>query len=414
MFLAFLVLLIIFLFKVTGLLVDFIWFGALGYAQIFLRLLLIRFIFFSTAFAISALYLIGNLWLLLRSDACMRLLRDFVGGGGGAVSRRTVRTVVLSLASIPALLFGIYFAEDWDTVLRFGWRTAFGEADPVFGHDIGFYLFTLPFLRTIQVALILLFTVGTLVVGLVYLHEMQDHRQLVDPTVAPDHGQSGDRGNARLRWQLALNVALLLATWAAGFLLDRYDLLTDASGAVYGAGYVDVNITRWAMLVAVAATLTFAAALVGQINRHRRQWLILTSGAYLVVLFFILSVIPGAVQRFVVEPNELNLEEPFLRRNISFTRKAYGLDRIEELSYDAVEPLSLASIDANDETINNIRLWDWRPLSQTFRQLQQIRTYYAFTDVDVDRYRVDDKLRQIMLRRGSCPTTSFPPRRERG
>jgi hypothetical protein len=122
-----------------------------------------------------------------------------------------------------------------------------------------------------------------------------------------------------------------------------------------------------------------------------------TAGGYLVILAVSLFVAPWMVQAFKVEPNELELETPFLRHNIAFTRHAFGIDDIDERSYGTLDELTPEDLGRNQQTIDNIRLWDWRPLTQTVRQLQRIRTYYEFNDVDVDRYRVDDAYRQVMV-----------------
>jgi uncharacterized membrane protein (UPF0182 family) len=124
---------------------------------------------------------------------------------------------------------------------------------------------------------------------------------------------------------------------------------------------------------------------------------LVTSGGYAVIYFLSLVILPAAVQSFVVEPNELELETPFLRHNIGFTREAFQLDRVDERSYGAVKEISPSALERNRETIDNIRLWDWRLLSETFRQIQRIRAYYEFSDVDVDRYRVGDATLQVML-----------------
>ena len=133
---------------------------------------------------------------------------------------------------------------------------------------------------------------------------------------------------------------------------------------------------------------------------------------FIAAVFLILVVLPVSVQRFVVLPNELALEEPYLRRDIEFTRKAFGLAAVEVRAYEPSATLDMPAIEANRDTINNIRLWDWRPLKQTFRQLQQIRSYYTFEDVDVDRYHIGDDQRQVLLSARElstiCPARALP------
>ena len=174
--------------------------------------------------------------------------------------------------------------------------------------------------------------------------------------------------------------------WLRAYLLDRYGLLTESSGAVFGAGYTAVHVRSWALLA--AALLTMGCSIVASQSRARAR----PGGysgspvGYLAAMILLLIVLPISVQRFVVLPNELALEEPYLQRDIEFTRQAFGLASVQVRTYDPKAALGMAEIDANQDTIGNIRLWDWQPLQQTFRQLQQIRSYYTFQDVDIDRY----------------------------
>jgi uncharacterized membrane protein (UPF0182 family) len=190
---------------------------------------------------------------------------------------------------------------------------------------------------------------------------------------------------------------LFLLALAWGFYLDRFALLQSSRGVVHGAGYTDRYVVLPAIWVMLGATLGFLVVLFFPQPRKSGVWLLTVSGGYLAILLLCLTIVPWGVQSFLVEPNELEVETPFLRHNIAFTRKAYQLDHVDERSYGALGGLTPAALSRNRQTIDNIRLWDWRPLSQTFRQLQQIRTYYEFGDVDVDRYRIDGATRQVML-----------------
>ena len=199
-----------------------------------------------------------------------------------------------------------------------------------------------------------------------------------------------------MRYEAILaNAILFLLAWASGYVLDRYDLLIDSSGAVFGAGYTDVTIRRWALWAAAVITVAFAVGLYILASRGRAGQLPIS-----------LAASPEAWSRFwasflcrpaVCRAQRARARNPYLRRNIAFTRAAFGLETVEERAYSADASLDAATIDANRDTVDNIRLWDWRPLSQTFKQLQQIRTYYTFLDVDIDRYRFGDNYRQVLL-----------------
>ena len=196
---------------------------------------------------------------------------------------------------------------------------------------------------------------------------------------------------------LLANAALFLLAWASGYILDRYELLTKSTGAVFGAGYTAVHVTSWALWAAALLTVAFVVLAYAVVATGHARRLVVLAGGFVAAVFLILVVLPMSVQRFAVLPNELALEEPYLRRDIEFTRKAFGLAAVEVRAYDPRATLDMAAIEANRDTINNIRLWDWQPLKQTFRQLQQIRSYYTFEDVDVDRYRLGDSPRQVLL-----------------
>ena len=188
-----------------------------------------------------------------------------------------------------------------------------------------------------------------------------------------------------------------MAGYGWGYFLDRYELLYSTTGVVYGAGYTDLTVVRlglWGMLVASVAlgvTVIFAYRV------KRLQLAAWGTVIYFGLLVIFLLVAPQAVQKFIVEPNELGLETPYLKHEIAFTREAYGINAMEERSYPALSNLTREKVNANQQTLNNIRLWDWRPLLQTFRQLQEIRTYYQFYEVDVDRYHLGGDYRQVML-----------------
>jgi uncharacterized membrane protein (UPF0182 family) len=207
----------------------------------------------------------------------------------------------------------------------------------------------------------------------------------------------GPRLAAGARRHLLLLGAALLGLKAVGFWLDRYEVVFSARGVVFGASYTDVYAT-----LPVLSALTLLAGLAGVacLVQMARPGLRLI-GAALVLLALVwiggLGIYPALLQTYRVKPNELAFERPFIEHNIRMTRQAYGLDRIEEKEFPADESLDARALARNEATIKNIRLWDHRPLLRTFAQLQEIRTYYKFVDVDNDRYRVDGEYRQLML-----------------
>jgi uncharacterized membrane protein (UPF0182 family) len=372
-----------------GWLADLFWFQAVGYGGLFWRLLAIRLGLFAAATLVVFVYAWVNLRLLTRR---VDLIGTFQTAGPAAqVASRAppglIRAFELLAPLVAALVIGFGFAEGWDAFIRFLWAQPFGQSDPLYGHDIGFYLFRLPFLDRIQNTVTMLAFAATVMLFVAYRRAgLIGYRPAVG-IVAP---------RAVLNHVLA-NALLFLFAWASGYVLDRYGLLTESTGAVFGAGYTAVHVTRFALWAAALLTVLFALAAYAVVATGRARLMFALAGGFLGAMLMVRVVLPITVQRLMVEPNELALEQPYLKRNIDLTRAAFGLDAVESRAYDPKPTLTMAEIEANEDTVNNIRLWDWQPLKQTFRQLQQIRTYYTFEDVDVDRYPLHGDLRQVLL-----------------
>jgi len=354
---------------------ELLWFRALGYGEVFWRLLFAEVAMFAIAFIPVFVYVLLNLLVLAR-----------LAGVAQPNAHRLTPLLILGSA-VTAAIFGLVFSGEWDRFLRLVWAQDFGTPDPIYSRDIGFYLFVLPFLNLVQTSLVLLTLSGTLLLGVFYFRIgllRFDAKKFVaaDPSV--------------LRHLIA-NAVLLLTAWAWGFYLDRFGLLRRSAGAVFGAGYTDLHVLLVDLWVALGATVALICVLVWVAMTNAPRFAVFGIVGYLVILLVALQVVPGGFQSLIVEPNELALETPYLRHNIALTRAAYGLDNIDVRFHSTEEKLDLARIQENQSTIDNIRIWDHRPLSQTFRQLQQIRTYYAFSDVDVDRYWINGEYRQVML-----------------
>ena len=366
-------------------LAEYLWLESLGYTDVFWRVRLIMIGLFVATYAIVFVYIRVNIHVLLRHLDQKLLVQQYPG---------PVSPIDLSafpgqwlIAALGALVCAAASASQWDSVMRFYWSQEVGTDDPIYLHDIGFYLFRLPLLEFLQNSAVMVTLLASATVAGLYLGTGQLRASWSAGIAAPP-------GIYR---HVFINVAMCLFAVAAGFYLDRYSLLQSPDGAVYGAGYTDVHVVRVALWTGVI--LTFATGIAVLIPRVLRQriWLMTIAGVYIAFVLIGLGVVPWSVQGFHVEPNELELETPYLRHNIAFTRMAYGLDQIEVRSYEAVDTVTMENLKRNQDTVDNIRLWDWRPLTRTFRQLQQIRTYYVFNDVDVDRYEIDGAYRQVMV-----------------
>jgi uncharacterized membrane protein (UPF0182 family) len=364
---------------------DWLWFQSVGFRSVYRLRLVTRVWLFSAGAGVFLLFFGANVLAAVRVAA-----RDFpdvafrIGDAEPAAVRRIGIVVALAAAFFVAVIFGAQAAGQWNTMLLFIHSQSFGVADPAFHKDIGFYVFRLPALHFIvgwSLAMVILTTV--VVVG-VYAARLA----LGGLSKAP--------APARPHVSLLLVIVLGLFVWR--YWLGRYDLVYSNRGAAFGAGYTDMHAQLPVTYVLMAlASLTALCILV---SVYRRGLLVLpvASTALWVVAGIAGGMIyPASVQRFQVVPNELAKELPYIQRNIQATRAAFGLDAIDERPFPAAVSVTNQEIAANPQTVQNIRLWDPRPLLQTLNQLQSIRPLYTFQNVDVDRYQIGGQLRQVML-----------------
>ena len=367
---------------------DWLWFAEVGYTQVFLKTLSLRGTLFTAAALLVLVFLYANLTVAARTSAPDVLweLEDQLGLPGRVVIEPLLRRFLPVVMGLIAVVAGLRATTHWEILLAYLNALPFGSVDPVFGRDLAFFVFALPFWRLAQAWAIALVSGTLLLTAAVYVLQ----RSLVMTSRGP-------RLAAGARTHLLALVAVLLGLKGAGFWLDRFDLVFSPRGVVFGATYADVNARLPALAVLTVLAFVAAAACLVQITRPGLRLVAVAAVSLGVVWVLGLGVYPSLLQRFRVAPNELAAERPFIEHNIRMTRQAYGLDRIEQREFPADETLDAAALARNEATIRNIRLWDHRPLLRTFAQLQEIRTYYKFMDVDNDRYVVDGEYRQVML-----------------
>jgi uncharacterized membrane protein (UPF0182 family) len=292
----------------------------------------------------------------------------------------TVIAVVLS-----AILGGVVSGH-WANVLQYFHPTSFNSSEPVFGRDISFYVFALPIWELLEFWLVGLFLYGLVAVTLTYL-------------LSGDSLSQGSFRGFSLQQQRhlqGLGGGLMLVV-ALSYWLSRYELLYSKRGVAYGASYTDVMVQLPVYTVLSILALAIAGLLLLRMifwlpKASNRRFLFYGLGLYVVMAVGADSVLPTAVQRLVVQPNELAREQPYIQRSIALTRQAFDLKDIDARTFNPQGQLTYADIQANNLTIRNIRLWDQRPLLETNRQLQQIRPYYRFPDADIDRYTLQQDL----------------------
>ena len=392
-----------FLSNIVALVTDWWWFSELGYSQIFIKSLSTKVALGLAATIFAGVFLLTNLLLAIRSKVpWMTTLPESLFGRPISLDNRLVKKLAVAISVVIALFFGIAAAANWQEVLKFFSATAFGNSEPVFGKDIAFYLFSLPIFQLglgLVKALILLALVSC---ALVYFlrgsFNLSNLRSLKQVEVKP-----------KARVHLGTLLALFLATVAAGTYLSLFRLLISQSGPVFGAVYTDVTIRIPLLWVSIFTASLAAATAAFWGFRGKSSPLIGAVSLYLLV-GLASGVIPFLFQKLIVGPNELVKETPFIKHNIAATRKAFALDKIGEREILGDKPITAADIAANNLTVKNVRLWDRQPLLSTFSQIQEIRTYYEFAEIDNDRYIIDGEIRQIMLSPRELASASLPNR----
>jgi uncharacterized membrane protein (UPF0182 family) len=385
----------------TFLLTDYWWFQEIGYDVVFLRPLLTKSLLFAGVGGLTAAVLALNLWFAQRGAVPEPVVVRI-----GEVSQSVDLTGTLKRVSRPAalglaLVVGLGAIGLSDTVLQFLARTPFGESDPIFGRDIGWYVFTLPMLSAAVGVLRSLVTLSLIVLVPVYFLRG-------DLVLMP-------RG-LRIEPAAGRHLGVLLAGWfllgaVTLWVVEPAGLLYSETGPLVGASYTDLQVTLPALrLSAGVAVLGAVLALLGAARAQLGWYAFLGLAAHALVAVLGRGVAPALVQKYVVEPTELTRETPYIAHHLAATRRAWGLDNVEMRDLPGDARLTLADIRANGPTIENVRLWDRAPLLRTFKQLQEIRTYYDFVSVDDDRYWIDGKYRQVLLSPRELNSASLPTR----
>ena len=318
---------------------------------------------------------------------------------------------------LSVLIGGLWGFGNWNVFLQFWHKVNTGLADPILGQDTGFYFFTLPFLDQIYSVLLTLSILG-LAVSYIARYTLEQHGNNLAITRADDiDAYRSDR-------LLFFNGGILLLVLAGGKYLDRFHLLYSDLGAVSGPGWTDVAIILPTLTVVIILTTLMGLLLFIPAGRKVLQRLLFrfrisrdkmaeyTLGAVAAVVaavwFIGLSLIPGSFQNFRVEPNEISYEKPYISHNIEFTRHGFNLTKAENREFPVEEAFTREMVESNQTIFNNIRLWDWRALDAVLKQFQEIRLYYEFNNVDIDRYTFDGQYRQVMVSAREMVPTNLP------
>ena len=388
------------------LIVDYIWLDTMGYGQVFLTILSARIVIGLAGFLTAFLLLWLNFAYAVRQvgDPMQFLPQEIaITPLGQMLTQKFLQRAAAGVSAVIAVLSGYALTASWEKPMLYLNAVSFNKVDPIFGRDASFYVFTVPFLDQIQSFVWSVGFFALLGSGALYLLRMQADKNV--PSDVIPVGGFPSKG----RLHLAILGAFLLVVMAAGIYLDRFEELHRAGGLFTGPGYAEINGTLPALALKAWTALVAAAVLVFALVRANYRLLIGVAIAF-VLVWVGGNVYASLLQRFVVTPNELEKERPFLEHHILATNQAFGLDKIIDRNLDEDVELTARDIANNRPTINNIRLWDHEPLLDTFSQIQEIRTYYEFVSVDNDRYIIDGELRQTMLSPRELNPESLPSR----
>ena len=368
-------------------LTEYWWFSTTGFADLFRLRLGWSVLCAVLSFLVYGAVLWANFWLALRLTRDRPFYsppnnREWAAVIPGLVLYGGVTLIVL--LSVGAAQRG---SRAWETLLKFFNATAFGVTDPIYQQDVGFYVFRMPVYQGLQAQALELLIWALLLSAIVYALKGE---------IRIERGWKYFlTGPVKTHLCVLLSVIALIA--AIGYWLARYDLLYSTSGVVFGAGYTDVNARLHAYSIMGIVTLIVAALFIASLWRQGFSLPVTSIALYLVVLLVVSGLYPWLQQSIVVEPNELDKEKPFIAHNLDFTRRAYGLTDVQREDFAVEDTLDAAALAQNTGTLDNIRLWGYETLLSTYQELQSLRLYYRFHDVDIDRYTIADDYRQVML-----------------
>lgn len=378
---------------------EWAWFNHLGYLKAFLLMFFSNFGLRILIGLIFAVFVFVNLFFTkklfikyfeaesIESENVETLFKEESQGFLNWLNKKKLNWIYILISLILGFLFSSVSSELWKIVLKFFNQTPFGNTDPIFGMDISFYVFSLPFYSFIKEMGMVLIVLTIIVVGIIYF-------------IASGISSFSDvkvklSNRAKSHITVLLSAFLLLKAW--DYRLAMYELLYSPRGVAFGASYTDVNANLLGLRILFIIAIAVAAGLLVSLFRKNYKLLAWGLGIWIVTSLVFGAVYPGFVQRFQVEPNEIEREREYISHNINMTLEAYDLNDLTSKSFQPQDGLTLEDLEENDEIISNIRLWDSRPLLSTYSQLQGLRQYYEFQNIDVDRYIIDGKYRQVML-----------------
>ena len=379
--------------------VDWLWFSSLDFQEVFSTTVLSKLLLYVLVFLISFLFIWLNLQLTRKFknkeesprpqidvDNEVIFLHPETSPWQRFLEGKLSRWTFIIISIVVAYLVSASTADQWIVVQQFINRVPFGSADPVFNKDIGFYFFNLSFYQFIYHTVMLLLVLGTVVVSVMYMIGSTSELFALDWkkfTLAKSH--------------IVILLASIFALKAWGYQLSAFNILFSSNGVVYGATYTDIHARLIMYKVLMIIALLVAIVILINLFIKKMNWILYSITAWFIAAILLGGIYPGLTQKFIVQPDEFNKEKPYLQRAIAMTRDAYELNTVDNKEFKIDYNLTMNDINDNRATVDNIRLWDWQPLQDTYKNLQELRPYYTFNDVDIDRYTIDGRYRQVML-----------------
>ncbi len=383
--------------SIITLVVDYMWFDAIGFKQLFLTPLIAKLSLFIMFFILTFIIFFINNWI------AFHFKKDKI----------PLKKLHLKVGLGISFIIGWIASFNWDIYLKYLNTTNFNLLDPIFSKDIGFYVFELPFLSFIITTLVMILIANTIWVSVIYLWKEINQMFMTFNMPRNTNGTTIDinsiNPDKKDKFSISISAknhffilaSIFFVLTAIRHFLLRYNILFSETGVVFGAGFSDVNVSLPIANILVIVSLVIAIAftfrtIIKSKKIKRRHILISLVTLYLI---FIMSsqLVPALVQFFRVNPNEFSLENQYIKHNIKFTNIAYGLTEVKETFFDISDNPNSNVLKRNQDDITQLRILDWRPLKQTYKQLQEIRLYYDFADVDIGKYEIDGKTTQVML-----------------
>ncbi len=381
---------------VSNLYADWLWFKSVNYQQVFTIILsskvllyIIVFAFTFTLFFVNLLIAGRNIRLQKQNETTQQsdilylfpddsTWKKFLTGSGS-------KWLLVLISALIAFLLSSISSDNWIIVQQYLSRVAVGTLDPVFFKDISFYFFNLEFYNMVYSLLMSNLIFLLIVISIIYFINLS-------ASFISMNWKHFSAGKAHIA--IVISLIFLLKAW--GYYLSKFGLLFSSSGFVYGATYTDLHARLLAYKVLLIISVVIALLLIINIFIRRMQWIMISIATWIVLVIILQGVYPSLMQKFIVQPNQFNKEKTNIERAIQYTRQAYNLDNVDNKELNISYDLNIND-PVHKTTIDNIRLWDWLPLKTTYQNLQQLRPYYVFEDVDIDRYYINGDYRQLML-----------------